>query len=90
MPEKPNYELNLKKGWNLFSTPIYQYSATSDTSFLSFSTNCQFTGSLWGISNFEKQYYKVKYITSDIGQGYWIKTANDCTVYVRGDKAYSS
>ncbi|MBI4009956.1 MAG: LamG domain-containing protein [Candidatus Aenigmarchaeota archaeon] len=83
---KKEFKLWLTRGWNLFSTPVYE--KTSLTEFKDFETNCRYTGSVWGFDNLIKKYSKIIYITDRFAAGYWVRVKDDCFVIVKGDDYY--
>ncbi|MBI4170942.1 MAG: sulfatase-like hydrolase/transferase [Candidatus Aenigmarchaeota archaeon] len=74
------YPLKLTKGWNMFSSPVFEYTPTP---FLNFTNNCTYTSPVWRYSNERHRFEKATYVT-DSREGYWIKVANNCTVALSG------
>jgi len=87
---KNEYELRLYKGWNLFSTPIYESFPSGTEEFRRFENNCKFRSPLWSFGNFNKEFSKSKHVTLDFAAAYWIKVEDDCLVKVQGERAFSN
>ncbi len=79
--DTPSYTLQLKKGWNLFSAPTQE---AQQTPFFSFDTDCRYKSSLWRYNKTNNIYDKATYATNS-KESYWINTANDCSVKVKGN-----
>ncbi len=75
------FQLNLKKGWNLFSTPITD---STTTSFFSYETTCQYASPLRKFDKIAVIYTRTDTIIGG-AEGYWIKVAGDCKVIVKGN-----
>jgi len=76
-----NYNLSLKKGWNLFSVPIIDNEGAEET-------NCEVESPLWRYSNEKNNYEATKNIYG-AKEGFWIKAANDCIVKIKSLKMYT-
>jgi hypothetical protein len=80
----PNtYSLQLRKGWNMFSTPVYNNDNRHLDSFFSFDNNCTYTSKLWFYSTDQQKYERTETIWPR--GGFWVKVAGNCTVNVTGD-----
>ncbi|GEM_PF-3431298 len=76
------YVLKLKKGWNMFSTPVYENPAEGVTPFAKFETTCTYKSPVW--LYWAGSYMKANNITAS-KLGYWVKAQDDCSVTVKGD-----
>ncbi len=74
------YPLKLTKGWNLFSSPVFEYTPTP---FMNFTNNCTYQSALLRYSNENHRFEKADYVTTS-REGYWIKVANNCTAALTG------
>jgi len=78
---KSRYTLKLKKGWNLFSTPIIDSKVTP---FTSYETKCQYLSPVWKYNNANNKYEKADSIANS-RDGFWVRVSDDCTVAVSGN-----
>lgn len=91
-----SYTLSLRKGWNLFSVPVYEDRAGTPgtpgtpgepgagTLFTSYETDCKYKSPVWKYSSASQKYEKTPNVTGS-RQGFWVRAQNDCTVTVTGD-----
>ena len=82
--EKPAaaYTVQLKKGWNLISTPVLD---SKNTPFLSIKTTCKFTSDLL---TYNHGNVKADSIVNS-KSGFWISVDSDCSIDVPGDSIYT-
>jgi len=76
------YQLQLKRGWNMVSTPI-----AGTLQFNQLTSNCNYEGGPWLVRN--GQSYENSNAINSL-EGYWIKVTNDCTTTAAGDAASMS